>query len=258
MSPLLVVRLLFCFLMEDFAEKDSMSQIPNVCIVATGCRVVLTKNQKSMTKLGLNNGAIGTVVAIVYNKGKKPPTFPEFIVVDFPKYKGPPMYEEHPTWVPITVNTVHCEHKCCMREGYPLKSGYAITIAKSQGLTIGKDELVTCAIIKLSPKIDMEKLCYGLAYTALSRVSEDEDWCLAEAIPFERLQYLNRHPKKKVREHEENRLKAMSEIFVSKNKCSVSDYLNLLKQIDIFCNDGISDAVCQDGNQCSCVYHQSC
>ena len=31
------------------------------------------------------------------------------------------------------------------------------------------------------------KISYGLAYTALSRVSEDEDWCLAEAIPFERL-----------------------------------------------------------------------
>ena len=193
-----------------------------------------------MTKFGLKNGAIGTVISIVYLNGQIPPTFPEF-VVDFQKYKGPPMYKDHPTWVLIIVSDTFCETKCCTRQEYPLKTGYAITIAKSQGVTIGKNELVTNAIVKLSPKIYMEKFCYGHTYTAISRVSEDEDWCLSEAIPYERLEYLNRHPKRKVREYEENRLRSMSEKFIKENNCTALDYLALLSEIDAFCNDGISD-----------------
>ena len=41
----------------------------------------------------------------------------------------------------------------------------------------------------------MEKLAYGTAFTAFSRVTEDSDWYLAKPIPFERSEYLNRHPK---------------------------------------------------------------
>ena len=121
-------------------------------------------------------------------------------------------------------------------------------------MTIGKNELITNAIIKLSPKIDMEKLNYGTAYTAFSRVSEDADWCLAESIPFERLDYLSRHPQKKKRETEENRLKNLSQKFCTDNNCTVLECLNLLLQIDLFCDDGIQDHVCSNGIPCSCIY----
>ena len=53
----------------------------------------------------------------------------------------------------------------------------------------------------------MEKLNYGTAYTAFSR------------------EYLNRHPKKKLRKKEEKRLTN----FVKKNMCSKFDYLDLIK-----------------------------
>ena len=102
----------------------------------------------------------------------------------------------------------------------------------------------------------MEKLNYGTAYTAFSRVSEDKDWCLAEAIPFERLEYLYRHSKKKLRENGEKRLAKLSETFVKKNMCSKSDYLDLIREIDFFCNDGIQDAHCSKSyKDWSCVYH---
>ena len=42
----------------------------------------------------------------------------------------------------------------------------------------------------------MEAKIYGTAYTAFSRVTEDADWCIAEPVPFKRLEYLNKHPKK--------------------------------------------------------------
>ena len=237
------------------SEKESMGQIPNVCVVAAGCRVILTRNQGELTRLGLNNGAIGTVISIIYRDGEKPPNFPEAVIVDFPKYRGPSWISNKPTWIPITVNSVMCDNKCCSREGFPLIPGYAITIAKSQGMTIGKKEQINSAIIKLSDKINMEKLAYGTAYTAFSRVTEDSDWCLAEPIPFERLEYLNRHPKKKVREAEEKRLAKLSEVTISNNKCSQSQYIKLLQEIDEFCNDGVMDAVCTETGECSCIYH---
>ena len=67
------------------------------------------------------------------------PEMPEIVVIDFTKYKGPVWDEHHPTWVPITANVVTCEDvkKCCKRTSFPLITGYAITIAKSQGMTIG-------------------------------------------------------------------------------------------------------------------------
>jgi hypothetical protein len=58
-----------------------------------------------------------------------------------------------------------CDDKCCKREGSPLIPGYAITVAKSQGMTIGAKEQITNVIIKLSESIQMEKVCYGTAYT---------------------------------------------------------------------------------------------
>ena len=76
-----------------------------------------------------------------------------------------------------------------------------------------------------------------------------------EPIPFERLEYINRHPKKKVREAEEKRLIQLSEHTVDRHQCSIKEYLELLAAIDEFCNDGITDAVCDDGSDCSCVYH---
>ncbi|MEO0685345.1 MAG: hypothetical protein AAFY76_09950 [Cyanobacteria bacterium J06649_11] len=99
-------------------EKESLGQIPNVSIVAAGYRVILTKNQGSLTRLSLNNGALGTVISIVYKEGVKPPAFPEVIVVDFPKYKGQQWHPDHPTWIPIPLNKVYCDAKCCYREGF--------------------------------------------------------------------------------------------------------------------------------------------
>ncbi|XP_057294620.1 uncharacterized protein LOC130623148 [Hydractinia symbiolongicarpus] len=173
------------------SQDKQIGQIPAKCIIAVGCRVILTKNQIGLTGLGLNNGAMGTVVAIVYSEGSRPPQFPEIIVVDFPKYKGPVWLHSHPTCVPVPVNEGRCDDNCCSRSGFPLIPGYAITIAKSQGMTVGNGQTCTKAVIKLSDDVKMEALNLGMTYTAFSRCSEDVDWCLASPIPFSRLEYIN-------------------------------------------------------------------
>ena len=37
---------------------------------------------------------------IICSRGKSPQDeFPNFILVEFPKFKGPPFIEDHPTWI---------------------------------------------------------------------------------------------------------------------------------------------------------------
>ena len=58
-------------------------QITSTSLIAVGSHLLLTKNQKSLTTLGLNNDAIGTVIAFWSIRIKKPPEFPEAVVADF-------------------------------------------------------------------------------------------------------------------------------------------------------------------------------
>ena len=219
---------------------NQMGQIPATSHIAVGSRVLLTKNQLSLTPLGLNNGAIGKVIAILYPEGVGPPAFPEAIVVDFPRYKGPSWIPEHPTWVPIPVNESRCDSNCCVRRGFPLMPGYCIPISKSQGMTIGPNEPNTHIRIKLNKETFMEKLNLGITYTALSRASKLENIALIEKIPFDRLQYINNHPWMARRRNEEERLKKFSEETLQTygHYSDLGHFRELLCQFDRFVNDG--------------------
>ena len=95
-----------------------------------------------------------------------------------------------------------------------------------------------------------------VSYTAFSRVTQDEDWCLAESIPFSRLEYLNRNPQLKLRKEEEQRLKNLSVKTTSEHMCSIEQYLQLLREVDAFCDDGINDANCTVPNCSICIIHK--
>ena len=86
----------------------------------------------------MNNGAVGSVVAMLYAEGEGPTAdatgrrvaFPEAAVVDFPQYSGPAWDKHHSTWVsrswrpstrPIATGGREC--RCA--------SGYATVIHKS-------------------------------------------------------------------------------------------------------------------------------
>ena len=240
-------------------DKD-MGQIRNVCTLTKGCRVMLTKNQGALATLGLNNGAVGKVVDIFYEKGVCPPQPPSFIIVDFPGYKGMPGNEcipGYPSYVALTVDTGFCENKCrCQRTGYPLIPAYGITITKAQGMTIGQNEMFKKCVIKLNEKTSMESKCLGLAYTAFSRVCEFTDFALHDRIPWERLEYINHHKQMKSRKEEERRLKGLEKETLYSLQCSKDDYIHLLEAIDSFCQDGINDSICsKTKDTCSCIHH---
>ena len=98
---------------------------------------------KSVYTIGLFNEAIGTVVDIIYKTGCNPINYlPEVVMVEFPNYSGSSFTEENPKIVPIVPVVIRLECSChsCSRNTIPLKLGWATTIHKCQGMTIGEGE----------------------------------------------------------------------------------------------------------------------
>ena len=109
-------------------------------------------------------------------------------------------------------------------------------------MSIGEGKAVTHVRVKLLKENFMEALNLGLTYTALSRCEKEENWCLVDKIPFDRLSYINNHPHMKERREEEKRLQELSEETISKYIHYLNDtehYKELLHQLDAYCNDGI-------------------
>ena len=235
-------------------NTGQVGQIIGTCILAVGCSVILSKNQESLTSFGLNNGSPGICRSILYKQDQSPPALPLAVVVEFESYTGPPWLHNHPKLVPIPVNEAHCDYDCCCtRVGIPLMPSYALPIAKVQGRTIGKGKAATHLRVKLQSKITMEQLCLGLSYTAFSRCQEEQDWCLVDAIPWERLSYINQHPQQQKRKRELERIESLSENTMKRYNITPRKFLDLLQELDEFVNDGINDAICSEPKPCKCI-----
>src|SRR5579859_8202597 len=98
---------------------------------------MLTKN--IWQAKGLYNGALGTVRGILYGDGIAPPNLPRCVLVEFDEYQGPRIDPVHNV-VPIVTEIVQFDARTgkpeASREQLPLVLGWAITIHKSQGLTL--------------------------------------------------------------------------------------------------------------------------
>ena len=176
---------------------DEMGGLEPVVYLAKGARVMLTMN--IWTKVGLCNGALGTLMDFVYAEGQVPPTLPISVLVQFDEsYCGPSLSSAVPRCVPvcpITVNSQSLSGKC-ERQQLPLKLAWALTIHKSQGLTLKK------AWVDLGESENS----LGVTYVALSRVKKLEDLVI-EPMTLQRLQAAKKSPNLKFRLQEEERLK---------------------------------------------------
>ena len=112
--------------MEDYSNDELDLEL----LLCKDARVMLTSNL--WVQAGLVNGSLGYVQNIVYKQGNAPPKPPTYVMVEFDNYSGLPFEDHHPKTIPITP----------IQKGrtlqFPLRLAWALTIHKSQGLTLPK------------------------------------------------------------------------------------------------------------------------
>jgi hypothetical protein len=154
--------------LEGFDNDDDVERYEtnDLQLFAVGAEVMLTMNL--WTELGLVNGACGTIVDILKPEGNRKA---RILMVDFPSYRGPAVLHSDPTVVPITQISTR------KFKGIPLTLAWAITIHKSQGLSLDR------ATIDLGDK----EFSSGLTFVALSRT---KTFSGTRIVPFDYNRFL--------------------------------------------------------------------
>ena len=156
------------------ASSEDAGGLESIVCLAHNARVMLTSNL--WVDMGLVNGAMGTVMAICYRSGESPPNLPIAVTVRFDSYRGPTLSDGT---VPITPlrRTWSASGGSCSRLQLPLKLAWAVTIHKSQGLTLDK------VVVDVGKK----EFSAGLTFVACSRVRRLKDLLFDPPFPFQRI-----------------------------------------------------------------------
>ena len=110
-----------------FLDDEQLERIVYLC---NGKKSILTSNRWVLGVL--LNGSLGEIISIFYKQSSASPQLPTFIVVEFPKYIKHAWDETNPIHLPIPTIKINRSTQI------PLKMGLALTIHKSQGMTLPK------------------------------------------------------------------------------------------------------------------------
>ena len=151
---------------------------------------------------GLYNGSWGTVCGLLYREHVRQPAQPYCVLVEFDDYRGPSAADE-PCIVPIVPDVVAFDPrsgKTGSRQQFPLVLGWAITIHKSQGLTLKRAVL----------GIGNAEWQIGLTYVGCSRVKSWTGLAFKNSFSWERMAKINSHVGLAKINEEVNRLSRLS------------------------------------------------
>jgi hypothetical protein len=180
-------------------NSQDMSGLEAIIHIATGAHVMVTVNL--WTSVGLCNGAKGIIKHILYQANHKPPDLPIAVIVQFENYTGP-SFAGIANGVPIPPITVSFDSGNCIyeRQQLPLKLAWALTIHKSQGLTLPK-----CWV-----DIGKNESILGITYVAISRVKTLSS-LIIEPVTFDRLRQIKKKAALVYRQKEEEQIKLIVE-----------------------------------------------
>jgi len=164
-------------------EKASSTDADNLdteLIISIGAHMIHIANL--WVEHGLMNGTMGIVIDIAWNESQDPRNDqPAVVMVKFDDYESPTYDSEHlpagsaPIF-PVT-RTFQYLRGTCTRTQFPLRLAYALTVHKSQGVTLKK------AAIGLGKS----EFAMGLSYVAISRVKKLTDLIFISPFDLERL-----------------------------------------------------------------------
>lgn len=166
------------------SEEQAQGLVPAVFLMA-GAQVMLSRNL--WIEQGLVNGTRGTIYQIGLSPSEVPHhSVPSVVMVAFPSYTGPTPWRttDNVPLVPIVPHTARWEAangQRCTRRQLPLQLAFAITIHKSQGMTLDK------AVIDLGPA----DFSTGLTFVAISRVRSLDGLAFRPGFDWARLNSLN-------------------------------------------------------------------
>jgi hypothetical protein len=150
------------------------SSLPTRVAICVGSIVMLLRN--FVVEYKLMNGSVGTIREIVYKSNNGPDNdneLPSYVIVEFPNSTIPEEDSLIPgkpaTMVPIPIVIDRCQKRCCSVTTVPLRVCIAITIHKSQGMTIGDGQIFEKVIVYL-PEAG-SRSDPGLELVAFSRAS---------------------------------------------------------------------------------------
>ncbi len=184
-------------------------ELEPVIFLACKARVMLTANL--WVQVGLVNGALGTVVSICYDGAdQSPPSLPVAVTVKFDFYTGPTLADSTVPIVPLRRTWLSSTYPCS-RLQLPLKLAWAVTIHKSQGMTLDK------VVIDVGKK----EFSAGLTFVACSRVRHVKDLLFNPPFAFQRVAHLASSRRHKERLNEDLRLEKLSNSLGSQTTLSV-------------------------------------
>lgn len=151
-----------------FGQSEDFGSLPSQTWLCRDMPVIMTSNV--CQKWDLFNGAVGRVVDIIFREGEGPSadgtSWPRMLLVDFPRYSGPPFFEGFPHLVPVFPGKF--EEKGSSREMFPIKVGFCLTCHKAQGFTCGCGQVYERVVVNLGPE-SVETWGSGLGFVASSR-----------------------------------------------------------------------------------------